>query len=148
MENKDKNKNESDPEIYKIYNIKPEKQYKKEFYFYKIKDMFLCENCKNNKNIIEHDDIFKVIKLEKINNDYNKESDKNKICYSIIKNKLFCERDEYKKEDENIIIINEMKKNLNIEKIKNYINECSNGDYFKKIKEAAVNQIEKLKEIS
>ena len=140
-ENEDK---KSETEQYEIHNIKPEKKYEKEFYFYRTKDMFLCKNCTIK---MEQNDFFKFIKLEEINNDYKKETGKDKICYSILKNKLFCEWDEYKKADENIIIINEMKKNLNINEIKNYINECSKGDYFVKIKEAVVNQIEKLKNI-
>jgi hypothetical protein len=72
---------------------------KNEFFYFKTQDKFLCKNCIKE---IPQNEIFNVVKLSEINNDYKKEKDKNKICYSLLKNKLFCEEENYKKKDETI----------------------------------------------
>ena len=77
-------------------NKKSEKN-KNEFFYFKTQDKFLCKNCIKE---IPQNEIFKIVKLSEINNDYKK--DKNKICYSLLKNKLFCEEENYKKKDETI----------------------------------------------
>ena len=66
---------------------------KNDFFYLKTQDKFFCNNCIKN---IPQNEIFNVVNLSDINNDYKKEKDKNKICYSLLKNKLFCEEENYK----------------------------------------------------